>query len=243
MSCSKEDSHWLHLQDMYIDDYLLDVFSSHGVQLQPHGGWLTANRSYPSCRSYVHALQQHDGYYSVRVDINVALNDSRVIIESFGDSGATIPEALMNACHNFTTSVLHVFLSAIWNHHDDEQVLRETWSINKADWIIFLGNIVRKSTGGIEVPIPDDLITAIETLIRSAAISPEPHWLRVYFANLKSDDQIIEVLFDNEIWNEGEQCIRNVKWPVKDTFYSARMFLMMVPADGNGSRTVSGRVG
>ncbi|NET35767.1 MAG: hypothetical protein F6K19_27700 [Cyanothece sp. SIO1E1] len=177
----------------------------------------------------MHDLQHYDNGCSIRVDIEVALSDERSIIESFGDVGSTPNEALANSCYNFTTGPLHVFLSSLWNCHDDQQVLKEIWTINSNPWDVYLGNIVRKAAGGIDVPVPSELMPVIETLISAEPISQDIHWLRVYYANMPSHNQIVEVLLDNEPWEQGHDEIQNMPWPVMETFYSVRMFLMMSP--------------
>jgi hypothetical protein len=216
---------------MDIDNYLQNLFASHDVQLTPNDGWLTTGLSYPACRSYVHPPRHRDSDCSTRVDVTVALSEARIITESFGDAGATLDEALANACHNFTSGSFHVLLSAVWNRHDDEQVLKETWRINGTTWDVFLGNLVRKSMGGVDVRVPDDLVPAIQNLLESTPISPEVHWLRVYFANIEPHNRIVEVLLDNETCDDGQRCVQNVQWPAINIFYSVRMFLMMRPTN------------
>jgi hypothetical protein len=213
-----------------IDNYFRDIFASHDVQLTADDGWLTTSGSYPRCRSHVSESRQYESQCSIRLDIEVALNDQQTIIESFGDWGATPSDALASACHNFTTSSLHVFLSAIWDKHDDEQVWRETWEIEGKRWNVYLGNIVRKAAGGLDVPVPQQLVPIIEQMIRSLCLASQSHWVRVYFANMAADNQNVEVLLDNEPWEQAQDAVRNVKWPVMDSFYSSRMFLMIVPS-------------
>ena len=212
-----------------IDNYLIKLFGTHGISLLSASDWLTTAGQLPACRSYMHEPKYYDGYCSVRVDIEVLLNDSQVVIECFGDAGESLEDALASSCQNFATSSLHVLLSAVWGQHDDDQVLRESWVIAGERWDAYVGNIVGKSTDGANVPIPADFFPAVERLVCSQKFSAQTHWIRVYFANINRNEQIVEVLLDNDVWEHGQQELGRVDWSVSDSFFSHRLFLMLLP--------------
>jgi Family of unknown function (DUF6348) len=116
-------------------------------------------------------------------------------------------------------------LSALWENHDEDQVLQETWNIDGRNWNVYMGNIVRKAADGADIPPPDDLIPILEQLICKTEFTPEVHWLRLYYANVNSEEQVVEVLLDNMQWDLAQDHLRNA-WPHSKDFYSARMFVV-----------------
>lgn len=211
-----------------IDDYLQYVFSSFGVILEKRNGWLSSAADFPRCRTQVHAPRQTKSLCLARLDVDVALDADRVVIESFGDAGKDSDHALENACRSFVGGSCPVFLSALWDRCDETQVQREHWSLDAGDWIAHIGQVLEKSS--IEDPMtPQNFRAEIQNWFQSIPISYEIHWLRVYFANIGRDRQVVEVLLDNVAWEFAEDKLRNLDWPDVDYFYSSRLFLMLVP--------------
>jgi hypothetical protein len=146
------------------------------------------------------------------------------MIESFSDFGANPNVAFRSSLQNFCTGSLHVMLSALWGISEPDQVLVERCSCGKQNWILHVGNLVRKAEGGIDVPPPADLMPVFDGLIQQLSLPPSVHWGRIFFANMPKSDSIVEVLLDNEPWPGGEFAVRNASWARLNSFYSTRMF-------------------
>ncbi len=67
---------------------------------------------------------------------------------------------------------------------------------------------------------------AIVGLLKARQMRGARHWLRAFYANINSTNQIAEVLFDNETWSEAEAALRAIPWPT-ESFYSIRWFLIL----------------
>ncbi|MCE9562780.1 MAG: DUF6348 family protein [Planctomycetes bacterium] len=126
------------------------------------GEWLTTNGGYPACCGTVTDPIEGNSGCRVRLDIELALDEHQTIVESFGDVGETPEEAVRNSLFNFCQSSLHVVLSDCWQVHDEEQVLREVWTINNRSWQMTIGNFIRKAEHGADIPIPNEIFTTIE---------------------------------------------------------------------------------
>lgn len=214
---------------------LRDILASHGVETRVEAdGWLSTNGSYPACRAYVDDPKAQNEGYKIRLDVEVALSFDRAIVESFSDFATDPNTAFRSSLQNFCNGSLHVMLSALWGVSDPDQVLVEECNSRGQPWTVHLGNLVRKAEHGIDVPPPVDLMSHFDNLLQQAELEPSLHWGRIYFANMPNTDNIVEVLLDNERWLHGESAIKAASWPSLSSFYSTRMFWIMLPKERTG---------
>lgn len=210
---------------------LQELLAAHGVTTQVEAdGWLSTGGSYPACRAYVGKPTFVNGRCSLRLDVEIYLTAERCLIESFGDFGEDANAAFHSSMRNFCSGSLHVLLGGLWGIEEPEQVLIEHCQSQGRRWELHLGNIIQKAHGGIDFPPTPNLLAILEELIGQSHFSPEIHWGRLYYANMPGRDNTVEVLLDNEPWEAGEVAFRKAEWPAMSSFYSARMFWMLVPA-------------
>ena len=208
------------------------LFARHGVDVKGDNGWLSSDGGHPKLAAYIaHLTEQRNGVRT-QLDVEVAVNDNLTIVESFADTASSSHDAINAAYFNFSSSSLHVLLSAVWNIPQGEQVVLESWECTRNKWEAHVGPCVRKnSTGDPDVDPPRELYTALEGLTAEAALDSRIHWIRVYFANIDKNKTITEVLLDNEPWVQAESRIKSLAWPALDRFYSARMFIILKPLE------------
>jgi hypothetical protein len=77
--------------------------------------------------------------------------------------------------------------------------------------------------------LPEDFFTSIEGLLKSLELTRLPHWLRVFYSQYNHQMAGVEVLLDNEPWPEAQDRIAKLPWPSLAQYYSARLFLTLVP--------------
>jgi hypothetical protein len=210
---------------------LQQLLAAHGITTQVEAdGWLSTAGSYPACRAYINEPQFQNGGCTLRLDVEISLSAERGLIESFGDFGADVNEAFQALMQNFCSGSLHVLLGSLWGVIEPEQVFVEDYESQRQRWTLYLGNVVRKSAGGIDVPPPESLLAILKGLIEQSCLTPDIHWGRLYYANMPDGNNTVEVLLDNEPWESGQIAFRNAVWPKLSSFYSARMFWMLVPS-------------
>ena len=163
------------------------------------------------------------------MDVEFALSEDRLIVESFSDFGADATQAFQSSLRNFCTGTLHVLLSALWGVVDDSQVLVESYTINAMPWTLHLGNIVRKAADGADVPPPDDLMPIFDSAIPGLQLDSGVHWGRLFYANMPDTDSIVEVLIDNDPSELLRRQFRAASWAKTNDFYSQRMFWILTP--------------
>jgi len=86
---------------------------------------------------------------SSRLDVMASTDKGEQILESCGDIGATIEEAVSNNFQNFSSSSLYPLLAALGclDPHTYEQITIEEWEINGKTWKAYIGDIVPKFFG------------------------------------------------------------------------------------------------
>jgi hypothetical protein len=56
--------------------------------------------------------------------------------------------------------------------------------------------------------------------------------VRLFYAQAKNQQAGLEVLLDNEIWEQMQREIEKADWPLIDEFYSVRSFLIVQDRTG-----------
>jgi Family of unknown function (DUF6348) len=203
---------------------LAKLLEAHGIACGRHDEWVTPNWQLPALRGHWHP-QAHSG----RLDIQVLVKPGLTIEESFAGIGP-LDESFGSAMQNFSTGSLHVLLSALWDHDDLAQVNIEQWDIAGQPFTAVVGHLGMRGTDEVDAPEPPaGLFNALHQAICREALTPEFHWFRFYFGNVKGD-LLFESLRDNEPWPAGIDALKSLAWPPTDAFYGARLFLVLKPA-------------
>jgi len=203
---------------------LAQLFESHSVSYQIEKEWVVPYGKLPAIRA--------NWYPAVpcgRLEIEVVLEDNRVISECFAGVGPD-EEGLADSLENFCVNSLHVLLSAFWQKTDPDQVETEDWEIGGQRFRAHIGNFVTRCSDGVVPEIPTDFFPAIERSIREEPLDGRCHWFRHFFCNLDSE-QTFESLHDNDSWAPGVRSMRSLPWVKSIGYYSVRHFLLLVPAD------------
>ena len=173
----------------------------------------------------------HPQAHSIRLDIRLQLSPERCLIESFGGLGETRGQAVEDAFSAFTRGSLHVLLRAFFSVPGyEEQITVETWSFAGTPRSVVIGNAFLRGKAPEAVRNPTEWFNQLENGIRSRALSPEAHWFRFYYAHNRGEELATEALLDNETWDSVEELMRAFPWPASEDFYSARIFLVVLPA-------------
>ena len=203
--------------------YLSELFEKHGLPCTTaQDGWVLPHNELPALRArWFTKPEQYGGVLSVQA----LTHDSVLIEECFGGLGVDA-EALHDALGNFTLNAFHVFLAALWQMDDPEQLSTESWSVNDQRYTAYIGNFGTRRFNGGEVDIPDDLFAAIETTIKAEPLTGDIHWFRLFFANA-GGDFTFEALKDNDVWENGLRCLQNMPWKASKGYYSVRLFVIL----------------
>jgi hypothetical protein len=202
--------------------WLTELFKGHGFEPSFHDGWVLPNGELPAIRGIWHSGETHG-----RLDIQVLVREGMVVEECFGGIGAG-DFGLSDGLQNFTINSFHVLLSSLWSSHDPAQVEIEDWTVTGRRFSVFIGNVGTRSINGSTPSIPAELMPHLEAAVRSEQLERDLHWFRVYVGHVKGAFTF-EALKDNEPWSEGVSALSSCGWARHDTFYSARLFIVLRP--------------
>jgi|GEM_PF-654116 len=219
-----------------IPELLLELFRSHDVDAILQDDWIVFPQNRMKVTASVGGEFRQPAGMSVQLDVMFAFAPGRMIVESFGGIGETRETAIADALRSFAANSFHVLLAAFLRPGDEQaaqQVTREEWSIGGATRRVTLGAALRGKP-----PTPaeawTDCLQRFLQRIQGTSLSPETHWLRLYYGQAQGKVLSFEVLLDNEVWPEMQSEIAALDWPAGEEFYSVRVFLVVAGEDEEG---------
>lgn len=218
--------------------WLVELFQRHGLAPIVHEDWLLPTGELPGIRGTWHPGATHG-----RLDMQVLVHDGVLIEECFAGMG-TGDLGLADGLQNFTINAFHVLLSALWCHHDPDQVVIETWTVDGRTYNAYIGNVGTRSSTGVTPSVPANLMPVLQTAIAAEPLARDLHWFRFYVGNVKNEFTL-EALLDNEPWPSGLEALASCGWAPCDSFYSARLFMILremvdeAPSEAGSRRQVS----
>ncbi len=205
-----------------------------GVALHAHGidstlvdGWHMPNAALPAIRCL---WFQEEGKETGVLQVEVLVGDegASFIEECFAGFGKDI-EGIKSGFENFLANSFHVLIEAFWNAQYPDQITIENWKLGDSEYKAYIGNFgCRTFDDQSNHPeIPQDAFDVIEKSIKSSPIEQDVAWIRTFFCNIDSENQVYEALLNNEVWQEGEKALKTINWPKSDNYYSTRNFLVL----------------
>jgi len=210
---------------------LADLLKGHGITVDiadefintdlPGKVRFKANAVYNEIKSQINS----------RLDIMAITGRGERIIESCGDVGETIEEAISHNFQNFSYSTLHPLLAALGcvDTLVYDQITLEEWEINDRFWNAYIGNLVPKfvADGQTMVYPPAQFFDAIERAIKSQHLTKRLHWFRGYYCQLENEITSKEFLMDNELLSNTDKIFESLPIIPKVQFYSCRNFIIL----------------
>ncbi|WP_130617574.1 DUF6348 family protein [Dyella amyloliquefaciens] len=207
------------MQDAALQQYLLQLFQRHGVELEPDEDWLMTDGDFPAVRAtWTEGASGQPG----RLDVDIVLSEERHIEESFAGHGSG-DAGCRDALDTFERGALHVLLAACWYVTDERRLQTYGWELGLRTWDVFVGPWLSNRE---DAAIPQDLLPALREALQREVLGGEPHWIRLF--HRRGDDGRVsaEVLLDNAPWPAGDRALASLTWPA-DNGYSVRGFVML----------------
>lgn len=203
--------------------YLVRLFEAHGLPSVMGGdNWFLPLGVLPAVRA-----AWRPGEPAGVLTVQVLLEGGVLIKESCGGFGKGMA-GLNDALANFTISVFHVLLAALWNHPEDPGVTVKEWLRAGQSHTGYFGQFGTRNLGQESPALPPGLFPAIQETIRAEALTEGVHWFRLFFAQGGNATPWFEALKDNEEWEAGLSCIRAQGCGESGGCYSSvRMFAMV----------------
>ncbi|MCH7341666.1 DUF6348 family protein [Acinetobacter higginsii] len=182
--------------------------------------WIVPHGQLPAIRANWLERETHG-----RLDVEVMLEDKRIITESFAGIGVG-NEGVLNALQNFSVNSLHVFLAAFWQQNDRTEITIEQWQIAGKTYTAYIGNIGQRSDLNYSPALPADFFSSVEQAILQYKPSHDLTWYRVFFCDFKGE-QTFEALAENQDWIQGVDALKRLHWEPSSGYYSVRNFIIL----------------
>lgn len=215
--------------EIIVNPQLAGILKNHGVHVDVDNECVNTNLD--DGLKFKTRILYHEinGCISSRLDVMVVTKTGERIIESFGDFGPTVDEAINKNFQNFSLSSLHPILAAFGSPHKEtlRQVEIEEWVVNERTWKVYIGNLIPKSIGaGEHFDPPAQFFQSIEHEIRSQTLTNKLHWFRSYYCQFEANITEKEFLMDNEAKN-ADLIFSTLPIIPNVNFYSCRNFVLL----------------
>ena len=208
-------------------DALREALVSHDMKARLDDGWVAVEGSDCALRARAFETERHPQGSVARLDVSVALDDGRLLLESCGAPGKDAEHAAVNGLQRFFVGSLHPILGGFFGHREHQEM--EKWQIAGAEFEAFLGPLLVQGSGDkppTPPPIPDALRKTVQA---RAEASRQPHWIRLFYARFAKEPATFEALWDNEPWEDMQDALELLDWPEIERYVSFRQFLVVAP--------------
>jgi len=210
------------MEPIVLVNQISDLMNAHKVPFHVEDEWIVPHGKLPALRGTWYPDEQNG-----RLDIDVLLDDNRIINECFAGIGSE-SEGINDALQNFCVNSYHVLLSAFWQNNDyPEQLTIEKWTINNNVFKVYIGNFGTRGSDGVSPEIPKNLFETIEYTIKNETLHHKVSWFRCFFCDI-SGDHIFEALKNNEVWESGMNALKALPWKCTNGYYSVRNFIVLI---------------
>ena len=208
------------MNNQLVTQIMIDLLEEHGVSVQTFDDWIVPYGKLPAMRANWLEHETHG-----RLDVEVMLEDKRIITESFVGIGRG-NEGVLNAVQNFSANSLHVFLAAFWKQNDPTEVTIEQWQIAGKTYTAYIGNIGQRSDLNNSPAPHSEFFSSIEQAILKHKPARDFAWYRVFFCDVKGE-QTFEALAENQDWADGLDALKRLSWEPSSGYYSVRNFIIL----------------
>lgn len=208
------------MNNQSVTQIMINLLEEHGVSVQTFDDWIIPYGQFPAMRTNWLEHETHG-----RLDVEVMLEDKRIITESFAGIGVG-NAGVLNAVQNFSVNSLHVFLAAFWKQNNNTEVTIEQWQIAGKTYTAYIGNIGQRNDLNYSPALPVDFFSSIEQAVLQYKPNHDLTWYRVFFCDFKGE-QTFEALAENQDWIEGLDALKRLHWELSSGYYSVRNFIIL----------------
>lgn len=218
------------MESYSVIEWMQKIFDFHDISYQMENEWLIPYGNftlYPAVR-LLWVAYEHNGC----LHVEVLHQDGTLMIESFAGVGDG-EEAIANGFENLCLNAFHVFAAAFWELNGKDQVEIKEWTIQGKSYQAYIGSTTNRTVRLEKCPeLPKNWLDCLETEIKNENSLEAIAWYRIFVADYQGQ-LTVEVLKNNEIWDETQDKIRNLNWIESRGYYSVRKFIILVASKNN----------
>src|SRR5262249_29616741 len=148
------------------------------------------------------------------------------IVEFVAGNGESLEAAEKDSKVNFVLSTFHVVYRSFMNPADPHQT-EEKVTIHGKPRLLVLGDTLTR--GGTTNSSLDmfPLRSRFREMLSPLALSPEPHWLKIVYAQNQARVMMCAVTLDNRDDPTLTEIVKKLPWPVQEDFYMVKQFIVV----------------
>ncbi len=211
---------------------ILQLFKAHGIDCREKGDWLEfPNRSIKASGVIVEESNPEPDTHSVQLDFQMELDSGENLTESFAGIGESRDKAIKDAVDNFALNSFPVIMAAFFTPQDNpvkiKNVRIENWSIEGTERRVVIGPIGMRGKAPDPSNTPLDWFKQIEEKLKSTHLFAGTHWISIYYGQIDNHPLKLEVLVNNEVWEQMQKELATIDWPKGKESFSLRVFIVI----------------
>lgn len=219
------------MPEIILNSQFAELLESHGVSVNVGEEFIQTNLSKNARFKARAEYSISGGIINSRFDVMALTDLEECIIESVGDVGVTLEEAIERNFQNFTAGSFHPLLASLGclDPHCYGQISVEEWEINGIMWKVYLGNLVPKIVSSSKRPAapPYQFFEKVESAIKAQKLSNRMHWFRAYYSQVENEISHVEFLMDNGLHADTDRILSSMPVIPQARFYSCRIFIVL----------------
>src|SRR5260370_9811463 len=211
---------------------ILQLFKAHGIDCREKGDWLEfPNRSIKASGVIVEESNHEPDTHSVQLDFQMELDSGENLTESFAGIGESRDKAIKDAVDNFALNSFPVIMAAFFTPQDNpvkiKNVRIENWSIEGTERRVVIGPIGMQGKAPDSSNTPLDWFKQIEEKLKSTHLFAGTHWISIYYGQIDNHPLKLEVLVNNEVWEQMQKELATIDWPKGKKSFSLLVFMVI----------------
>ena len=223
-----------HANQVLLNELIQRALATYGIETCIFEGWIGPDSGGPAIQGRSNVQMHADEALTVRLEVQVAVPDGRLITERFGAAGDDVASATRSAFEEFSAKSLDFIVAAFFDDARDGKVFRDEWVLGGDAWRVTASPPAVEawpadgSDDPVIVPPPARLVPEIRRLIERRSVDGHDlHWVQVFFAHQGKNRVAGEVSWDGVPWPQAREALAGLSWPNHDGFHSVRSIAVL----------------
>ncbi|MCY1406452.1 hypothetical protein D3C76_421690 [compost metagenome] len=215
-----------------ITSQLKAALEAHSLGVAEHNGALSVEEGRLELEANVfdHAATSTSSTVVLEVQARSDQLAGQPIVECFAGVGESRDQAIADAFGKMLLGTFHVLIEGLTSHSCPEELAEiEHWQNDDSDWTVFSGPLLTMHSGDSTLNSTYPAFISQLTSLFVATVPPGPHWVRVFLCAYDDQVQAVEVLLDNEPWEQGQSLLAAQSWSCTPDYQSIRHFILALP--------------
>jgi hypothetical protein len=210
------------------NEFFVSWLKSHGesnIVMDAQGVGIAGNAT--RLHSSLYGSEKHqNGTVTAETEFRIRLSDGREIVEYVAGNGDSVTAAEKDSNLNFLLTTFHVVYRSFMNPADPHQT-EETVTINGKPRLLVMGDSMTRSGTTNSSLDMFPLRAEFRKMFAPLPLSPDPHWIKVVYAQSQAKVMMCSVTLDNQDNAALTETVKRLPWPMQQDFYMIKQFIVV----------------